>query len=50
MNDVEQRLRNLAERVKQLKPEDLVGREHLLEKLDEKTKELETLYKDKGLL
>lgn len=45
MNEVELRLRNLAERIEQLKPEDLEGKEHLIDELDNKTKELEDIYK-----
>lgn len=48
MNDIEIRLRKLAERMEQIKPEDLVGKEDLLNQLDDKTQELESLYnKDK---
>lgn len=45
MNEIENRLRNLAERMKNLKPEDLEGKENLVDELDNKTKELEDIYK-----
>ena len=47
MDIIEQKLRELAEKIKQLKPEDFIGKEHLLDELDLKTKEMEKLYTDK---
>lgn len=45
MSEIEERLRKLAERMEQLTPEDLAGKEHLVDELDSKTQELESLYK-----
>jgi hypothetical protein len=44
MNEVELKLRQIAERIKQIKPEDLVGKESIISELDEKTKQLHSLY------
>ena len=44
MNEIEQRLREMAKRIEQLKPEDLEGKDHLVNELDTTTKELESLY------
>ena len=43
--DIEARLRNMAARIEQLKPEDLEGKEELVASLEKNTAELEELYK-----
>jgi TolA-binding protein len=44
MNEIERRLREMAKRIEQIKPEDLEDKEHLVNELDKKTQELESLY------